>query len=783
MTTFDGGATPPIGGRAEAAQGTAHALGSDGWRPTPGEENEIREHVLHDAASVTRSIATAIVLKEGDLFILTEPGGFVPMAGGHGFGLYFHDCRYLDGYELHVAGAQPDVLVSTTVSGFMALSQLVAPDMVLPDGRLLQKESVAIRRERVIDSERLVFSDLITFHNYGMEPIELPVSLSLRAGFDDVFEVRGMPRELRGTLDEPYWRDGTLHFGYSGADGTRRHLAAHFSLQPYATDGTKAQFCVRIAPRASEQLLVSLAVAEATSGEVNVREQLSPTNLSRVEAMLTRSSNAWLAQETEIRSNSLALNAIIDRSLRDLRVLRSSIGGQEFFAAGIPWFAALFGRDSLITALQTLAYDPRIAEQTLRILASYQGTRDDPSRDEEPGKILHELRLGEMAQTGEIPHSPYFGTVDATPLFLILLGRHAAWTGSLALFEELRPNVEAALEWMTRYGDLDGNGYLEYARRSEKGLINQGWKDSGDGIPNADGSLAEPPIALVEVQGYAYMARRSLAEVLRRAGDKAGAEQLDAEAGALQVRFNRDFWLADKGHYALALQRDRQPVAVMSSNPGHVLWTGIADPEKARLTVERLLAPDMFSGWGTRTLSAREVRYNPTGYHLGSIWPHDNSFIAAGFRRYGYGEAAARIFEGIVEAAMNFPDYRLPELFMGFPRETYGVPVAYPVACRPQAWAAGAVPHLLRSLLGLEPEAFEHRLRIVRPVLPPFLQFVEVRRLRVGGARVDLRFERTQSGTVAVDVLKVDGALSVVLELSPTAPSIGVGSSVPGQRR
>lgn len=382
-----------------------------------------------------------------------------------------------------------------------------------------------------------------------------------------------------------------------------------------------------------------------------------------------------------------------------------------------------------------------------------------------------------MARTGEIPHSPYFGTVDATPLFLILLCRHAEWTGSLILFEELRPNVERGLAWMTHYGDRDGDGYLEYACRSEKGLVNQAWRDSGDGIPNADGSLAEPPIALVEVQGYAYMARRSLANILRRNGEVARADFLDADAARLRAHFNRDFWLEDHGHYALALQRDKRPVAVMTSNPGHALWTGIADPEKAKLTVERLLGPDMFSVWGTRTLSAREVRYNPTGYHLVTIWPHDNSFVAAGFRRYGYGEAVARLFEGMVEAAMHFPDYRLPELFMGFPREVYGVPVAYPVACRPQAWAAGAVPHLLRLLLGLEPEAFEQRLRIVRPVLPHFLQFIEVRRLRVGDARVDLRFERTPRGTVAVDVLRVIGQLQVVLELSPSSsqPSSAFG--------
>jgi glycogen debranching enzyme len=328
----------------------------------------------------------------------------------------------------------------------------------------------------------------------------------------------------------------------------------------------------------------------------------------------------------------------------------------------------------LITAIQTLAYNPRIAEETLRILARFQGQQENAWQDEEPGKILHELRVGEMARSGEIPHTPYYGTVDATPLFLALIGMHANWTGDPSLFTELRPNVERALEWMATYADRDGDGYLEYIRRSDGGLANQGWRDSGDGVPNADGTLAEPPVALVEVQGYIYLAKQMLAGVFRRVGEAERAAQPEREAEELRVRFNNDFWLTDRGHYALALQKANKPVTVMSSNPGHVLWSRIADPEKAERTVQRLMAPDMFSGWGIRTLSEREVRYNPTGYHLGTIWPHDNSLIAAGFRRYGFDDAALRVFQGIVEAAMHFPDHRLPELFMGFPRSDYGVP-------------------------------------------------------------------------------------------------------------
>ena len=428
----------------------------------------------------------------------------------------------------------------------------------------------------------------------------------------------------------------------------------------------------------------------------------------------------------------------------------------------MPWFVTLFGRDSIITALQTLAYDPEIAAQTLRLLAKYQSRQVDEWRDAQPGKILHELRTGEMARLGEIPHTPYYGTINATPLFLTLVGRHAAWTGDLTLFDELRDNIELALEWINKYGDLDGDGFIEYASASEKGLINQGWKDSGDAIVNADGSLGRPPIALVEAQGYAYQAKREIASLFRRAGDDGRAERLESEADELRRRFNQDFWLEDKGIYALALQACQEPVAVVSSNPGHALWSGIADEDKARRTMERLMADDVFNGWGMRTLSERERRYNPIGYHLGTVWPHDNSIIAAGFKRYGFDEAAMRVFTGIVQAAMHFGNYRLPELFAGFHQREFGVPARYPVACHPQAWAAGSVPYLVETALGLVPEAFEQRLRVVRPQLPDFVYWLEVRSLRVGSAHADLRFERAMNGAIAFRVMRIDGRLDVV---------------------
>jgi glycogen debranching enzyme len=345
-----------------------------------------------------------------------------------------------------------------------------------------------------------------------------------------------------------------------------------------------------------------------------------------------------------------------------------------------------------------------------------------------------------------------------------LLERHAAWTGRLNVFEELRENVERALAWMADYGDGDGDGYIEYQSTSEKGLINQGWKDSGDAIINAEGKLAHPPIALVEVQGYAYQAKLAVAALFRRAGEVERAERLEKEAQELRARFNRDFWMSDRGFYTLALQADKQPCAVLSSNPGHALWSGIADADKARQTAERLMADDLFSGWGIRTLSAQERGFNPLSYHRGTVWPHDNALIAAGLRRYGFDDATHRIFKGLVEAASYFAHGRLPELFSGFSRQEYGVPVAYPVACHPQAWAAGTIPYLVDTMLGLVPEAFERRLRIVRPTLPDFVDRLEVRGLRVAEARTDLRFTRTAGGGVEAKVVNVHGALDVAVE-------------------
>jgi glycogen debranching enzyme len=678
-------------------------------------------------------------------------------------GIYYHDCRYVNGYEIEVAGVRPAHLSASSVQGSIGVFTLTNPKIELASGGVLDEEELGITWRRLIDNETPALRDRLHIQNFTLQTLEFPVTLTIRSAFEDLFAVRGLLSKQLGTVHPPVWEGEALRLSYDGKDGILRTVTVYFDPPPDKRQGTTAEFTVRLAPRAQRQIDVSVVIGEFKNGKAARRVTPDPTDFSRFDSGLTEETQAWMAYVTKVVTNGSALDQLMERSFRGLRVLRTHVGNETFFAAGVPWFVALFGRDSLITAWQMLAYNPRIAEQTLRLLAKYQGTKEDRWRDEQPGKILHELRVGEMANLNAIPHTPFYGTVDATPLFLMLVAEHAAWTGSLNLFDELRVPIERALSWMDTYGDRHGEAYLTYTSRSKDKLVNQGWKDSGDAIVTADGKIAVPPLALVEVQGYGYAAKLGIAGLFKRAGDRDRADRLIREARRLRERFNRDFWMEDEGCYALALQADGGQAAVVSSNPGQALWTGIVDQDKAERTIKRLMAEDMFSGWGVRTLSSMARAYNPIGYHLGTVWPHDNSIIAAGCRRYGQDSEALRIFLGLFDAAYHFHAHQLPELFCGFGRAQYEIPINYPVACHPQAWASGSFPFLLTTLLGLTPEAFEKRLRIIRPLLPEFLDRLELRRLHVGGAVVDLAFRR-EAQDIHVDVVKLQGELEVQVD-------------------
>lgn len=711
------------------------------------------------ASQAPHNIAQAIVAKDEDLFFLTDSNGELPLENREGFGLYYHDCRFLDGYELRLGGQKLNTLLASAERGYMATFELTNP--TLPSNHTtIKTQSLGVAWERIIDASSLSLRDRLCFENYSTEPIDTSLEFVFSAQFDDVFEIRGMKPKRVGKVQSAKWQGSVLTFAYKGADEVRRSVAIAFAPAPRSHSESGASLRLNLKPGAKSELSLVISISESKEG-LTPRKLPARKTSSGLASTLQRNQDNWLGEYTEVKSDCGLLNAVMDRSIRDLRLLRSNLDDEEYFSAGLPWYGALFGRDSVIASLQALAYEPGVAAQTLRLLARYQGKHEDAWRDEQPGKIMHELRRGELANLNEIPQTPYYGSVDSTPLFLVLMAEHARWSGSLELFHELRSNVDRALEWMDIYADVAGNGYLAYQSKSKQGLGNQGWKDSGVSIMNANGSLATPPISLVEVQGYAYLAKLGVASLCARAGDHDSAKRLDTQAAELRQRFNRDFWLGDLKYFALALQANNRPADAISSNPGQALWSGIVDESKAAKVASRLMKDDMFSGWGVRTLSSEAKRYNPVGYHLGTVWPHDNSIIVAGLRRYREDDAACRIFAGILDAARNFAHYRLPELFCGFSRKQYDRPVGYPVACHPQAWAAGSVPFMLTNLLGLKADGFNRRLNIEGPVLPDFIRLLELRRLRVGAASVDLRFERTAAGKLKVHVLKSRGRVEI----------------------
>jgi glycogen debranching enzyme len=694
-----------------------------------------------------------VVTKHGSLFLLSMEDGDV--RSGSEQGLYFHDMRYLSGETLRLDGSPLVPLLTETGDGHRALFELTNPDLEDHSGNIrVRKETLGVRREKRLDDD---YTELITVQNYVAAPAELTLELAFDADFADMFVVRGMHPGKRGRLHRATWRGSTLSFRYDGADGHRRTATLHFSQMPDTRRQGKLAYQLRLEGHQRWQVKITCALSDGHTGQLEIRP--NQTGGAR-DTDRQQARGGSLGSGTQIETSNPVFNHVITRSFLDLHMLSMRQQDQAFFAAGVPWYVALFGRDSLVTSLQVAAFEPEVGANTLRVLASHQGARVHDWRDEQPGKILHELRVDELANLNEIPQTPYFGSVDSTPLFLVLLGVYSAWTGSLNLFHELHDNVRRALEWIDQYGDSDGDGFIDYQTRSPRGGRNQGWKDSQNGIVMEGGELAEPPIALPEVQGDVYLAWCSMATLFERDGDLDTASRLRKQAESLYREFNRDFWLPDKRYYALCRQADGRFSHSIASNAAHALWTGIVDARRARAVVKRVLQPDMFSGWGVRTLSSEDHAYNPVDYQLGSVWPHDNAMIVAGMHRYCFDEEAAEVFTAMMDAARNLEQFRLPEVFAGHDRSVASKPVRYPVACNPQAWAAGSMPYMLSSLLGLRPDAFNQRLRIDHPYLPEWLEWVTLRHLRVGQAEVDLRYERSKEETL-VAVTRKHGDVEV----------------------
>jgi glycogen debranching enzyme len=677
------------------------------------------------------NVSDAVVIKRDNLFLLSRPDGRLAANGRHPFGLWFRDCRFLSEHELRVAGTRPALLASSDARGTEAVHELGNPGL-----------SLLVRLVRHVDPGG-VLRERITVRSHQRAALRLPLALRLDADFEPMLVLRGLVPRL--DRPEPVW-DGE-GFSVLGRDGVRRRTAVSVSPPPSSRAEGELAFELELDPGGTVVIELVYAVSEQ-DGPSHSAAPGSPVRAP--------------APPIGVTSDDRVFNRALERSMLDLELLRSDLDGRPYYAAGIPWFATLFGRDSLIAGLQALSFAPDVAEGTLRLLASRLGRRTDDARDEQPGKVLHELRVGEPAALGETPFARHYGSVDSTPLFLSVLCRHCAWSGSLDLYRELRGAVDAALEWIDVHGDLDGDGLVEYRRRPQTGLANVGWKDSPGGVPDEHGEPVAAPVALVEVQGYVLGAKRELAGLLELDGQGARAERLRTEAAGLEQALDR-FRLDGHGPYAIALDGEKRPGSGLASNQGHLLWAGALTGEDARGVRDVLMSPDLFSGWGVRTLAASHPAYNPLGYHVGTVWPHDNAMIAAGLRRYGFDEDFAAIFDGLLEAASRLPGIRLPELFAGYPRSEIEMPVPCPVACRPQAWAAGSIPYLLASGLGLCPDGLERRLRVVRPSLPDCLGRVELTGLRVAGATIDLRFERS-GGELALADARVDGDVDVVFE-------------------
>ncbi len=579
----------------------------------------------------------------------------------------------------------------------------------------------------------------------------MSLGLSFDADFVDVFQVRGAVRSVHGQYYRPVWRGHCLSFFYHGLDGVLRQTRIEMKPGPSHQDEKNALWEIRLPPMKHYEIEVTVIPVVGEAGPARAVCEFDECLRERRDRFAE-----WQHNSTHFSSNHSILDTALNTAIGDFHALQISDGNEHVVGAGIPWFATIFGRDSILAAYQGLCLNPQLAVDTLQVLARYQGKEHNDWQDEQPGKILHEFRQGEMTRCGELPFGPYYGSLDSTPLFLILLSETYNWTADIGLVKKLLPAAYAALDWIDRFGDFDHDGFVEYTRRSPKGLINQAWKDSWDAYMRPDHTVPPAPIAPIEIQGYVYDAKYRMAALLRNFGDGARAEKLKKEAAELAKRLDKAFWMADGNYYAMALDGNKQQLKCVASNPGHLLFTRAVSRERSRAIVTRLMRDDMFSGWGWRTLSQEEPTFNPLSYHRGSVWPHDNSLIAHGMALNEFRRPAVQVLTALFQAALNFRNYRLPELFCGVQRREHDEPVHYPVSCSPQAWASGSWFLLLTSVLGIRPSAPRKELNIINPELPEWLDHLRIRNLRIGNSRVGLDFTRHRDRTFC-NVVDVEG--------------------------
>ena len=702
------------------------------------------------AATASLQVQRPRTLKHGDTFGVFEHTGDILAGEGNPGGLFYRDTRHLSRLDVFLNGQRPLLLSSDVREDNATLTtDLTNPD--LHDGAtlLLEHDLIHIRRSCFVFDAAC--HQRLAIRSYADSAQTLTLELRYSADFADLFEVRGQRRPRRGTLHAPTCAEDRVTLRYTGLDGATRATTLRFDPPPDRIEPGRATFMLHLAPGGRVQIYVETRCTLPPAG-------LAPPPETFFIAMrdARRALRRSAGRATAIETGNEIFNEAIRRSVSDLYMLMTDTDLGAYPYAGIPWFSTAFGRDALITAMMMLWMDPAVARGVLRYLAANQATTSDPAADAEPGKILHEVRHGEMAELKEVPFRRYYGSVDATPLFVMLAGDYLQRTGDVATVQALWPQIAAALAWIDSFGGHDDNGFVAYHRMTQTGLANQGWKDSHDSVFHADGTMAHGPIALVEVQGYVYHARCAAAAIAARLGDPGRAASLRGQAATLKERIEQAFWCDDIGTYALALDGAGQPCRVRSSNAGHLLLAGVPSEDHAVRLAEQLLGSQFFSGWGVRTIATGEARFNPMSYHNGSVWPHDNALIGMGLGRYGLRRQAARILDGLFEAATYIDLRRLPELFCGFPRRRGQGPTFYPVACVPQAWSAAAPLALLQASLGIGFDPASRTVCFDRPVMPAFTDRITLTGLAVGGARIDVRVEG-HGAAVSATVLSRSG--------------------------
>jgi glycogen debranching enzyme len=691
-------------------------------------------------------------LKHDDTFAVLDGHADIGATAGGPDGIFFRDTRHLSRLEMLLNGKQPLLLGSNVRDDNSMLTVDLTNSDIYLDGKLILSKDV-LHVVRTLFLWNGAAYQRLRMENHDEHPFKVQLTFDFASDFADLFEVRGLRRARRGVAISEVRGNAEVAINYRGLDDTRRCTTLLFEPAPVRLSSNMASYEFDLQPGESRSLYVTV-ICDSGAGE---RPPLIFRKGLRAAFQAHKTASRGIA--TVATSNSI-FNEVVCRSMADLAMLTTDTPQGRYPYAGIPWYSTTFGRDGIITALQMLWCDSRVAKGVLRRLAAYQATDFDALSDAEPGKILHEMRGGEMAALRGVPFGLYYGSVDATPLFVMLAGLYTEHTGDIETLRELWPHIEAALGWIDGPGDPDRDGFVEYQRADEAGLVNQGWKDSQDAIFHADGSLAEGPIALCEVQGYVYAAKRLAARGARRLGKYTLGDELDKQATRLAQQFEAAFWCEDMGTYALALDGHKRACRVRTSNAGQLLFTGIVTPDHAKAVMQDLMRPSFFSGWGIRTVAREEPRYNPMSYHNGSVWPHDNALIAAGFARYGYKDAIDRVFRGLFDAASYMDLRRLPELYCGFQRSRERGPTLYPVACSPQAWAAGTPLLLLQASLGLEFDPDRHEILLRNPRLPPFLEEVTLRNLQLGHSTVDLMLRRHDSD-VSLQVLRNEGQIMV----------------------